>query len=449
MTWEGGLATVFITLTGGAFLTGLALFWGANDFEIGLLAAIPFLLQVVQLFGAYVVNHTGKRKTITVWCSVAGRQIWWLTLPLLLLSGSWRLKALMAIVILSNMAIMAGTAGWLSWMADLVPDRIRGRYFGRRNVSVALSTISATILGGIILDEFHRLGKEGIGFMVILGAGCIFALLAVILQNRVPDKKEDEIKTKTYFTNFIRPMRDKGFRHLLRVFISWNLAVGIAAPFFAAHMLSNLKMSFTQIALYSSLTALVAILLNRPWGILIDRFGCRPVVAVCAFGIAVIPLIWWIPRAAHFGIIYFEAIYSGALWAGFNLAAFNIPIANSPRHERTVYLAMFSVLTGLAFFVASLLGGILAHDWSNIHWPLGNQVVVNYHLLFALSSLLRFLAAFLVLTFREPREKGIPVLIDFMGYSMLKWLSLGRELFPHLLKRDRNNSDDDHENGAK
>jgi len=328
---------------------------GANDFEIGLLAAIPFLLQVIQLLGAYLVDRTGRRKGITVWCSVAGRQIWWLTLPLLLIADDWRLKSLFGIIIISNAAIMAATAGWLSWMADLVPDRIRGRYFGRRNVAVAISTISATVLGGIILDNFRGRGEEVTGFAVILGAGCLFALLAVMLLNRVPDKKKEALRRKDSLAYFIGPLKDKSFRHLLRVFIAWNLAIGIAAPFFAAHMISNLKMSFTEIGIYSSLTGAVAILLNRPWGTLIDRFGCKPVVAVCAFGIALVPMIWLIPRAGHFSILFLEAVYSGALWAGFNLAAFNIPIANSPKNERTIYLAMFSVLSGLAFFVSSLL----------------------------------------------------------------------------------------------
>ena len=40
ITFEGGFATIFITFTGSAFLPGLALLWGANDFEIGLLAVV-------------------------------------------------------------------------------------------------------------------------------------------------------------------------------------------------------------------------------------------------------------------------------------------------------------------------------------------------------------------------------------------------------------------------
>lgn len=436
MTWEGALATVFITITGGAFLTGLALMLGANDFEIGLLAAIPYLLQLIQLFAAYIIDQTGYRKSITVWSSAAGRQIWWLILPLLLLNGDWRLTALLAIVVLSNICMMAANAGWMSWVADLVPGRIRGRYFGDRNAAVAISTISASITAGIILDRFRSIQKENLGFFVIIGVACLFALAAVILLNRVPDNMMAS-KIGIGWSYMIRPLKNKEFRYLIKIFFAWNLAIGIAAPFFAAHMLTNLQMSFTQVALYSALGALVTILLTRPWGALIDRFGNKPIAAFCAVGIAFIPLIWWIPRPGHLWILFWEAIYSGALWAGFNLALFNIPIANSPRRERTIYLAMFSVVTGLAFFGSSVLGGMLAENWRHIHWALGKQTVVNYHLLFTLSSLLRLLAAMLILTFHEPKEKAMPAVIHFMEYSIFKWFSAGYHSLPYLFRRGR------------
>jgi MFS family permease len=199
-------------------------------------------------------------------------------------------------------------------------------------------------------------------------------------------------------------------------------------------MLTNLKMTFTQIALYAALAAMVAVLLNKPWGMMVDRFGSKPVIVFCAFGISFVPMIWWIPRAGHLWVLIFEAIYSGALWTGFNLAAFNIPIANSPREGRTIYLAMFSVVTGLAFFASSVIGGALAENWRHVHWILGKQTIVNYHILFALSTVLRLLAAFVALSYHEPEEKGLPSLIQFMGNSILRWLSIGRQILPWTSK---------------
>ncbi len=434
ITLEGTFAMVFLVLTGGAFLTGLALHLGANDFEIGLLGAIPFLAQVVQLASAYLVYLTGKRKDITVRSLMIARQAWWILLPLPFIRGDWRLGLLLGVVIVSNIATMMGTAAWMSWLADLVPDRIRGRFFGFRSGIIAIATITSTLVGGVILDYFKGRNLEGHGFTIIIGIGCIFGLIGIMQMKRLPDKPLPQKKTTFGWAFILEPLRDKTYQMLIRVFFVWNFACGISAAFFAAHMLTNLKMSFTQISLYASISSIAAVLLNKPWGIMVDRFGSKPIIVFCAMGISMVPLLWWFPRPGHLWILLFEAIYSGALWTGFNLAAFNIPIANSPRERRTSYLAVFSVITGLGFFIASVLGGALAQNWRNIHWSFGPQTVVNYHLLFTISSLLRLLAAFMALGFHEPKEKDLPTMIQYMGDSFIKRLSAGRQYFPWASK---------------
>jgi MFS family permease len=434
-TLEGAFANVFIVFTGGAFLTGMALMLGADDFDIGLLAAIPFLSQAAQLLSAFAIDRFGHRKGVVLWLSVIGRQSWWLVLATLLLSWSFSLETVIIIVLFSNICLMIATPGWMSWMADLVPEKVRGRYFGYRNAALAVSTIIAVLAGGIILDHFRRMGRERVGFLALTLAACAFAAAAAFLLSRIPDTAKSIRGPRLAVRSILEPIRNRNFLRLLIVFLAWNGSIGIAAPFFAPHMLVNLKMSFTLIAVYTAISSVAAIVFNRPWGTLIDRFGSKPVAAVCAFGIAVIPFIWLFPRPDFLWILGIESVYSGSLWAGFNLAAFTIPIANSPRENRTTYVAMFSVVTGLAFFLSSLAGGVIAKSLGSVHWHVGGQILINYHLLFAISAVLRLMAAFMVLTFHEPKEARIPIMIQFMGYAVLKRLSVGRQIFPWAEKK--------------
>src|SRR5512143_862464 len=61
---EGSLSNIHITATGGAFLTGFALLLGAGDFELGLLAALPFVGQLFQFVGAYLEERLGERRRL-------------------------------------------------------------------------------------------------------------------------------------------------------------------------------------------------------------------------------------------------------------------------------------------------------------------------------------------------------------------------------------------------
>ncbi len=416
VTAESALVTVFNVLTGGAFLTGLALLWGANDFQIGLLVAIPFITPVAQLGSAYLINRTGARKKITVTNSAIARHIWWLILPFLFIPCGFKLELLLGILIVCSIAVNVATVGWTSWMSDLVPEGKRGRFFATRNMAVAISTFAATIIGGAVLDHFHDTGRDLAGFAVILAAGGLFAFAATMLLRRTPDCKCEAVRG---WEHVFEPLRIKKFRKLLGVFFVWNLAIGVSAPFVAPHMITNLGMSFTLISMYNSAAALMCILLNRPWGALIDRFGCKPVISLTSAGIALIPIIWLLPTKGSLWILIPEVVFSASLWAGFNLAAFNIPIANSPNGKRTSYLALFSMITGAAFFGASVLGGLLAESLSGMSWHVGGLNILNYHVLFIISAVLRFSGGFFLRSFRETDEKRVVVMLHYMLKSIV------------------------------
>lgn len=432
LVWEGTYANIFIVLTGGAFLTGLAIMLGAGDFELGLLAAAPFLLQAAQLLSPFFFRDQREEKKRIGLMLAVSRFLWLLMVPLLFMEGSWRLYVLIVIVILSSLITMAATPAWLALMAGIVPERVRGRFFSRRNAAIGAITLLVTILGSVILDWSRNAGFESFGFLAVLvlaGAGAALAWRAI---SGIPDRRPRELKKSHTgdLKELLIPLRDRSFRRLVIVFGAWNAAVGLSAAFFAPHMLLNLKMSFFQIGLYSSSTALVAVVSSRYWGRLIDRFGSRAVLNLCAIGIGLIPIVWLYPRAGLLWILIPEAIYSGVLWAGFNLAAFTLPLDRSPRQDRTVYLSVFAAVTGAAFFVTSVLSGVIAEQMKGWTLILSDRTMVNYHFLFLGSALFRLATAGLIMAFREPTDTRLPVVVQLMGYAVLKRLSVGRQIFP-------------------
>src|SRR5579862_844427 len=65
--WDGAFATVHGALTGGAFLTGFALWLGAGDLALGLLTAIPTFAGLVQIVASYFGQQPGSRKGFVAW----------------------------------------------------------------------------------------------------------------------------------------------------------------------------------------------------------------------------------------------------------------------------------------------------------------------------------------------------------------------------------------------
>ena len=52
--YDGMFANIFATLMGGVFLTGFALYLGMNEFMIGVVASMPFIVTVFQVPASYL-----------------------------------------------------------------------------------------------------------------------------------------------------------------------------------------------------------------------------------------------------------------------------------------------------------------------------------------------------------------------------------------------------------
>src|SRR5262245_60121574 len=127
--WEGAFAQAFITWTTGYLLMDFGRRLGADDLMLGVLAALPVLAQVAQLWSAYLLeSEPGRRKALTTWTLVVARGLWVVPAAIAFAgrTDGAALALYLVVVFVSNVLLTAGAHGWQSWMRDLVPFSIRG-----------------------------------------------------------------------------------------------------------------------------------------------------------------------------------------------------------------------------------------------------------------------------------------------------------------------------------
>ncbi|HEX6287919.1 MAG TPA: MFS transporter [Herpetosiphonaceae bacterium] len=387
---EGVFAQVHITLTAGAFLTGFALLLGAGNTTLGIAAALPFLIQPLQLLGAWLIERFGRRKLIAVGGSL-GRLFWLglMVLPYLPLTMSQRLGLLVVTLLISHALLAFCTNAWTNWMTDLVPPRLRGRYFGVRNTALAACAMIVNAGAGMWLDHMRSLGRSADGYAVLFGVGVICGAISTALLARQPEPSM-QLRARLPLADVLRiPWRLASFRQFMTAMIVWNAALGTAASFFSAHALQVLHIPFTTLALFDVLTSAISLLSLPLWGRIADRVGHRRVLIVCMAGVIVLPWAWVLTTPTTLWILYLNAVVSGIWWPGLVLAQSNRLMEQVPREARGAYLALFAATTGMGFFVASTLAGGLADILANVRWSLGPLQVNNYQTLFIIASMLR------------------------------------------------------------
>jgi MFS family permease len=434
---EGSFATVHIAITIGALVTGYALMLGANDFQIGLLAALNALSTTGSVISAQLLGRLGSRKKLTVLAATTGRVLWGLLciLPFVKLLPGARLAAFLAIVFLGNTLINIGNNAWLSWMTDLVPLERRGRYFGMRSTVLGAVTMLTNYGAGHLFDQMKRAGLEAGGFCLIFGSAAACALIAGIILNRQwepPLKGEHRLPIADIFS---LPFRNDSFRKLLVFYIFWSLSTSVAGPFFGVHMIKNLKMPYSVIALYSIVAGILNLTTQPLWGKIIDRVGNRPVLLFNLAGIFLLPLFWLFATETFYLPIWIDAFLTGLFWPGFNLAGFNLVLNTAPEENRTSYLGMYTMTTGLAVFLGSLIGGWLANFWHGFKLEFLGLSIVNFQLLFILSSLMRITALPLAVRLKEERSESVGTFLGLVGDKISQRLAGGWETGMVIIKK--------------
>lgn len=411
---DGGFAHIYANLTGSVFLPGYSLALNANSLEIGVLAAIPFFATTAQFFGSYLVERKQNRKRLVIGFVAVGRAMW---IPVVLCSvwlggaqTSLFLKLLIVLIFASHVMGSISGVAWLSWMAGLVPDEIRGRFFGLRNSILGIVGILITLAGGYFLDWFTRsfpflpkIRAFEILFILAILAGA-FSLWFLQLKPELPNPPRLSGRLRQVYR---APLRETGFRRLLIFAVLRSFGTNIAAPFFVVYLLEDLRVSYATVGIFTMLTAVADLTGMWIWGHLSDHLGNRPIIIFTAIFSTIFPAFWIFASGSAFSMFFlipFLHLSGGFVWAGYNLCTANLVYRSAPAEGNSVYFAYWSVGNGVASGLGALAGGMLAQylKGSMGYFPAMFDSV--YKLIFLISVLVRAFPLFMMRRLQEPQS---------------------------------------------
>jgi len=367
---KDGLASQSMaTFTGGVFLVAFALKLGASNVVIGLLAAIPPLMQLLQIPSIYLVEKIRIRRTICVYASMVSR-IFWLLIALIpfLFSFETGLFILVVVMVLNSAFSAASNCSWNSWLRDLVPQDQLGSFFSRRmRLSMGLGIV-LSLVAGVYIDYWKKLfpDNELYGYSILFSFGFLAGMLGVYFLSTIPEPRmATEERKVEFFKLILKPFKDVNFKNLIMFSGSWNFAVNLAAPFFTVYMLKKLQLDMSFIIALTVLSQIAHFTFLRIWGKFSDRFSNKSVLGVSGPLFLVCIFAWTfttLPEKYVLTIPLLIAIhiFMGIAMAGVTLASGNIGLKLAPRGEATVYLASSNLVNSVAAGIAPVLGGKFA-----------------------------------------------------------------------------------------
>jgi len=408
LTTEAAFATVFSSIIGGALLSNFLLDVGASTVEIGLLASIPQMTNLLQPLGAYLGDRVKSRNWYSLLIFGTSRLLWLMIVPGIWLVSSSHMAGRQLVLLtlfiiwVTNILEALGRASFLSWMAVLVPERLRGRYFGFRNSIVNLTNFIGVPLLGLAVSKWPGGSLQGFG--AVLFVGIVLGIISLGFHFLMTDVNPQVVHAADSDTDHGSPretvfsfLKDANFLRFLLYSGLWSFAVNISAPFFNLYLLGDLNLDVSVVTLYNSLGFGANLLMLMFWGKLADRIGNRPLMLVVGILVGLTPLLWLEAGTAPIFLwAWFPLLHivGGATWAAIDLCSANLMMAVTPLRNQSIYFAIAAAVPGIAGAIGITVGGFVA-------------TVTNFGGLptvFALSAVLRLFALLPLVFVHEQRS---------------------------------------------
>jgi MFS family permease len=356
MVAEGTFFSVMVG-AGEAYVPAFALAAGHGDAAAGLVATLPiFLGAVLQLVTPWGVKRLRSHRRWVVFAAT-GQALAFLPLVAGALHGSIGLPWIfLGAAVYWGFGMASGPA-WNTWVDDLVPTRIRARFFAFRNRALQATLFVALAAAGALLQ--WRSGTSGGSlavYAVLFAAACAARIVSARLLARQSEPHPELPETKQVTLRaFLLGLRGTPQGRLLRHLLAMTMAVHVAAPYFTPYMLRHLGLSYgaftalTAAAFVSRVAALP--LLGRA----AQRFGSRALLWSGAAGIVVLPPLWLVSNDLRW--LFAVQLVSGLAWAAFELSATLAFFEGIDRRERTSVLTLYNFSNAAALGIGALAGG--------------------------------------------------------------------------------------------
>jgi MFS family permease len=436
--FEGSMFAIYWNIVAGVIINGLMLALGASPMQLALLNSLPFLSQAFGLHAAKVIQTTDVRKRFCLTMEGISRAMW-IPIPFVIIFLGGSQLSIWIILLIAGVAQCThwgGAVSWLSWVSDLVPEQIRGVYFGMRNSITAFVGMLGLTVASLWADGVKKElgeGKEYLNTLLILiGIAILFSAISWIGLSLQPVRSLKNMATSGY-----KAIWDTlSTRNGKKIALSWVLftfAVGFQAAFNTPFFLHKLNMSMMGVTVTIWIILTLATVTTPLWGRISDVIGYKKVLIIGWAGVFWLPLLFVFTKAdaPHiFGIapwgILADAFFTSIFWPAVGIAQTNIVIGQASSQTRAGLFAVLSALTGAAGFVAAMIAGQIGNH-------IGDTAMVNFAGLemnnmqvpMLIGSVLRFLAGFMMFFIEEP-QRTQDMIPNNQAFSIMRKLLLGR-----------------------
>jgi hypothetical protein len=368
MLWSLGNGLVSTSL-----VVYFALALGAKGIGVGLIVAAPQFAGVLRLAApALLAQFPRKGFCLAMFAASTGVL---LGLPILaspgvLPSPAVSLAALVGLWSIYHLFQYLATVALWSWLGEIAPPRICGRFLGHRERWMLAGSILSMLASGLFSYVWRRVFPElewlAYAIPAALGAACMLAALVPLAQlAATPGRAMSETMAAPRpfaLSDLTAPLASRPFLGFLAFGCWFSFTNGLTQSPQYYYPANILAFSLFTMLVFQAGTRLGQLAISPRIGAWCDRLGNRRVLAVSQL-------------VAAGGLLFYAAATPAQPWwlagawvawiafAGLNVGLPNLMLRLAPRESSAPAIAMYFAATSLAFGVSTVLGGWVFDRW--------------------------------------------------------------------------------------
>ncbi|MFA5688952.1 MAG: MFS transporter [Kiritimatiellales bacterium] len=396
------------------FAAGIGIFWfatinglplimilealGATGVMIGMISMLNQAAMLIQIPAALIADRLTYRKPF--WMSTSGlaRLIWIIPALLLFLPLSKLTIAGVALITVGISALLTQSSSpcWWSWMADMIPDERRNRFWSLRQGTCMTGMLITFALCGWFFDLFPAGAQTGFG--IFLFAAAIFGTVEILLYYNVAEPAVRKVpKGIPIRHRILAPLKNRNFRNFTLLLAVWLFGVGLVGPFAMVYLRQEFDTPYTGLAVIQISIQLGSVIAAFGSVALIRRFGIRnfgilttalaPLTSIAWFFISTAPAAYGLPQ--YLILITLNSLFNGSVFASLGVYQVNMLTAIVPRNGRTTAMAMHWSIAGIFSALAPIIAGAIKDGLAGCKIALTLSGDVNcsfYHVLLILHA---------------------------------------------------------------
>lgn len=407
-------------LINGGVMSLLILRLGGNNLEVGAVFTCNFLGQMARLFVAPHVDVADRKKMFFGWMIVGNLLLGAMLLVLPVQRTFGPRAAIWTLIILffaQRLTMNVAAAAFQPLICDVIPSRLRGRFFGTMRGTFQACSFVAILLAGWYLGDAPRNSQFFILIAILFVIGMIRPILMSNLPSPPPSRKGAR---EPLLKNLSRPLRDAAFRKYIIFWATLAIAANLARPFIVPFLKTQLDFPSGHTVYCANGVILGMVFGFGRWGRVADKFGSRLVMCVSIILLAfAIGMVCAIP-SYHSGAIMAMAVAASSFClVGFALSGLSIGqtvriMYEAPEKSRGAYMGLFFTTNGVVAGLASVCGGIIL-DHLPETFAIGSLVIPTMRAYFPCMALVLLSSTLMLIKLKPIAEKPLgEAMVDFV-----------------------------------